>query len=117
MANKTKDVKNRPAGVNDNFEIAVMDINNIVENNKYVLKKYIQDCFKYQKEKFDISYKYKIKSLPGKEFYKKYKIDGNRAKKHRFYPDFAVKTSDFGVKLKYRHREGTQNHRSFFENC
>lgn len=38
MANKTKDVKNRPAGVNDNFEIAVMDINNIVENNKYVLK-------------------------------------------------------------------------------
>ena len=38
MANKTKDVKNRPAGVNDNFEVAVMDINNVVENNKYVLK-------------------------------------------------------------------------------
>ena len=40
------------------------------------------------------------------------KIDWIRAEKHRFYPDFAVKTSDFGVKLKYRHKEGTQNHRS-----
>lgn len=38
MANKSKDVKNRPAGINDNFEIAVMNINNIVENNKTVLK-------------------------------------------------------------------------------
>lgn len=38
MANKSKDVKTRPAGINDNFEIAVMNINNIVENNKAVLK-------------------------------------------------------------------------------
>lgn len=38
MANKSKDVKTRPAGINDNFEIAVMNINNIVENNKTVLK-------------------------------------------------------------------------------
>lgn len=38
MAIKSKDVKTRPAGVNDNFEIAVMDINNVVENNKPVLK-------------------------------------------------------------------------------
>lgn len=56
--------------------IQIINNNHIYENinNKYLLKKYIQDCFKYQKEKFDISYKYKIKSLPGKEFYKKYKI-------------------------------------------
>ena len=38
MANITKDVKTRPAGINDNFEIAVMDINRVVENKKTVLK-------------------------------------------------------------------------------
>ncbi len=38
MANKSKDVKTRPAGINDNIEIAVMDINNVVENNKTVLR-------------------------------------------------------------------------------
>ena len=40
MANKAKDVKTRPAGIKDNFEIAVMDINNVVEkeNRKTVLK-------------------------------------------------------------------------------
>ena len=38
MANMSKDVKTRPAGINDNFEIAVMDINHVVENNKTVLK-------------------------------------------------------------------------------
>lgn len=38
MANKSKDVKTRPAGINDNFEIAVMDINHVVENKKTVLK-------------------------------------------------------------------------------
>ena len=38
MANKSKDVKTRPAGINDNFEIAVMDINNVVEKNRAVLK-------------------------------------------------------------------------------
>lgn len=38
MANIAKDVKTRPAGIDDNFEIAVMDINNVVENKKAVLK-------------------------------------------------------------------------------
>ena len=38
MANKSNDVKKNPAGINDNIEIAVMDINNVVENNKFVLK-------------------------------------------------------------------------------
>lgn len=38
MAIKSKDVKTRPAGLSDNFEIAVMDINNVVENNRPVLK-------------------------------------------------------------------------------
>ena len=38
MANIKKDVKTRPAGINDNFEIAVMDINHVVENKKTVLK-------------------------------------------------------------------------------
>lgn len=38
MANITKDVKSKPAGVDVDFEIDVMDINNIVENKKYVLK-------------------------------------------------------------------------------
>ena len=38
MVNKSKDVKTRPAGINDNFEIAVMDIDHIVENEKTVLK-------------------------------------------------------------------------------
>lgn len=38
MANIAKDVKTRPAGINDNFEIAVMDINHVVENNRTVLK-------------------------------------------------------------------------------
>ena len=38
MANKTKDVKSRPAGIDDNFEIVGMNINHIVENKKYVLK-------------------------------------------------------------------------------
>ena len=41
MANKSNDVKGSPAGINDNIEIAVMDINNVVENNKFVLKYYI----------------------------------------------------------------------------
>ena len=38
MANKSNDGKSKPAGINDNIDIAVMDINNVVENNKYVLK-------------------------------------------------------------------------------
>ena len=38
MANIAKDVKTRPAGINDNFEIAVMDINHVVENKKTILK-------------------------------------------------------------------------------
>lgn len=38
MANKAKDVKTIPAGINDNVEIAVMDINHVVENKKTVLK-------------------------------------------------------------------------------
>lgn len=38
MANKSKDVKYSPAGINDNFEITVMDINHVVENKKTVLK-------------------------------------------------------------------------------
>ena len=38
MANISKDVKTRPAGINDDFEIAVMDINHVVENKKTVLK-------------------------------------------------------------------------------
>ena len=38
MANKSNDVKGSPAGINDNIEIAVMDINNVVERNKIVLK-------------------------------------------------------------------------------
>lgn len=38
MANKAKDVKTRPAGINDDFIITVMDINNVVEKNKPVLK-------------------------------------------------------------------------------
>lgn len=38
MANKSNDGKSNPAGINDNIEIDVMDINNVVENNKYVLK-------------------------------------------------------------------------------
>ena len=38
MANKLNDGKSNPAGINDNIEIDVMDINNVVENNKYVLK-------------------------------------------------------------------------------
>ena len=38
MANISKDVKTRPAGIDDDFEIAVMDINHVVENNKTVLK-------------------------------------------------------------------------------
>ena len=38
MANIAKDVKTRPAGINGKFEIAVMDINHVVENNKTVLK-------------------------------------------------------------------------------
>lgn len=38
MAIKSKDVKTRLAGLSDNFEIAVMDINNVVENNRPVLK-------------------------------------------------------------------------------
>ena len=38
MANKSKDVKTVPAGINDKFEIAVMDINHVVENKKTVLK-------------------------------------------------------------------------------
>ena len=38
MANKAKDVKTSPAGINDNFEIAVMDINHVVENKKIVMK-------------------------------------------------------------------------------
>ena len=38
MANIAKDVKTRPAGIDDNFEIAVMDINHVVENKKIILK-------------------------------------------------------------------------------
>lgn len=38
MAIKSKDVKTIPAGIHDDFEIEVMDINNVVENNKPVLK-------------------------------------------------------------------------------
>lgn len=38
MANKSKDVKKVPAGMADNFEIAVMDINHIIEKDKVVLK-------------------------------------------------------------------------------
>ena len=38
MANIKKDVKTSPAGINDNFEIAVMDINNVVESKIVVLK-------------------------------------------------------------------------------
>ncbi len=38
MANKSKDVKTVPAGINDKFEIAVADINNVVENKKAKLK-------------------------------------------------------------------------------
>lgn len=38
MANESKKVKSRPAGINDNIEIAVMDINNVIENNKPVMK-------------------------------------------------------------------------------
>ena len=38
MAGISKDVKTRPAGINDNFEITVMDINNVVEKNRRVLK-------------------------------------------------------------------------------
>ena len=38
MANIKKDVQTRPAGINDNFEIAVMDINNVVESKIVVLK-------------------------------------------------------------------------------
>ena len=38
MANISKDVKTRPAGIDDDFEIAVMDINHVVEKNKTVLK-------------------------------------------------------------------------------
>lgn len=33
-----KVVKSSPAGINDNFEIVAMDVNNIVENDKYKMK-------------------------------------------------------------------------------
>lgn len=39
MANKPKDVKDIPAGINDNFEVCVMGINNIIELSK-ASKKY-----------------------------------------------------------------------------
>lgn len=56
-------------------KIQITNNNHIYDNisNKNLLQKYIHGCFRYQKEKFDTNYKYKIKSLPGKEFYKKYK--------------------------------------------
>lgn len=40
MATELKDVKpkTRPAGVNDNFVLTGLDINNVFENNKIVLK-------------------------------------------------------------------------------
>ena len=38
MANISKDVKTNPAGINDDFIITVMDINNVVEKNKPVIK-------------------------------------------------------------------------------
>ncbi len=38
MAKKSEKIKSRPAGINDNIEIAVMDINNVIENNKTVMK-------------------------------------------------------------------------------
>ena len=37
MANIAKNVKTRPAGINDNFEIAVMDINNVVEKESTIV--------------------------------------------------------------------------------
>jgi hypothetical protein len=57
-------------------KIQITNNNSIFENinNKNLLITYIQDCFKHQKEKFDTIYIYKIKSLPGKEFYRKYKF-------------------------------------------
>ena len=33
MANKSKDVKSRPAGINDNFDVVAADINNVVDKN------------------------------------------------------------------------------------
>lgn len=38
MAKNSEKIKSRPAGINDNIEIAVMDINNVIENNKTVMK-------------------------------------------------------------------------------
>lgn len=38
MANKAKDVKSKPAGINDEIDIAVMDINNIIEKGKFKLR-------------------------------------------------------------------------------
>ena len=38
MATISKDVKTTPAGENDNFKIVGVDINNIIEFDKYVLK-------------------------------------------------------------------------------
>ena len=38
MATKTEDVKKRPAGINDDFKLVGVDINNVIENNRTVLK-------------------------------------------------------------------------------
>ena len=38
MTIKSKDVKSKPAGKDDNFQFVAIDINNIIENDKFVLK-------------------------------------------------------------------------------
>ena len=38
MATISKDVKTRPAGIKDDFKLVGVDINNVIENNKIVLK-------------------------------------------------------------------------------
>ena len=38
MTIKSKDVKIKPAGKDDNFQFVAIDINNIIENDKFVLK-------------------------------------------------------------------------------
>lgn len=38
MANNSRDVKTKPAGINDDFQIVVMDINNVIEKGKITLK-------------------------------------------------------------------------------
>lgn len=38
MANKSKDVKTRPAGINDNFIVEGVDFYNIIEKEKFEMK-------------------------------------------------------------------------------